>query len=261
MDMDITLEKKGKIAYVELNRPEKRNAITLSMWKDLSTFWKQIKTDEDIWAVILTGKGDNFSVGTDLKEMASLIKPDGEEEYRRDFWNETSQTPLPYGLWKPIIAAIKGHCIGMGFSLAVASDFIIASEDATFSTPEVKVGFASTSINWFLLRKVPLNIASEILLNGKTITAAEAHRWGLVNYITPADQVLARAEELANQICKNAPLAVRITKEILHRSFEMGHDETSRLAESLRALLYHSEDVKEGPLSFVEKRAPRYKAR
>ncbi len=258
--MTVKLVSKEKIAYVILDRPEARNAVTMEMWSELSRIWSEIRASREIWAVILTAEGDHFTVGTDLKELAMMLGGDPTEQARTTFWHSPPANPLPQNLWKPVVAAVKGYCLGVGFTLVAASDVVIAAENTVFSFPEVRVGLPTVAGSWWLSRKVPPNVASELLLTGRRLSAKEAFRYGLVNRLVAQSEVLATAEAIAGEICKNAPLAVWATKEIINRGMELPFEEASRLGESMRTVLFHSKDAKEGPLAFVEKREPRYAA-
>ena len=253
----IIYEKKGHIAYFTINRPEAMNAFNFATIQAFSEATIKFRDDNEAWVAIITGAGDKaFSAGFDLKELIP-----GEDKL-----------PSPGGgppliqrglyIWKPFIAAINGVAMGGGLELALACDLRIAAETATLSVPEVKwnliPGWGGTQR---LPRMIPMAKAAEMLLTGDRIDANEAYRLGIVNKVVPAAELMDAAEAMANKIAKNGPLAVRAAKEAMIRGTSMTLDEGMQLELDLVESLLDTEDAKEGPKAFAEKRKPEFKGR
>lgn len=253
----INFEKKGKTAYLILNRPEHKNAINLEIRQGLRDAWKEINEDPNIWSVILTGGNHIFSAGQDLVELS---------EYRKR--EQIADLPLnsleTFGLTvrKPVVAAISGHCLGAGFLLTlVAGDIRIATTTAAFGMPEVKVGVPpSLGIPPLLAAHFPQAVATELLMLGSTITADDALRCGYVNRVVVPEKLLATAEEYANKINALSPLIVKNVKEVL-RTVTAPDPKATALSNAVCLLGRHSEDYLEGPRAFREKRKPLWKGR
>lgn len=256
--MTVLYQKKGRIAYITLNRPEALNAINLETQRELARIWVDFRDDPDVWVAILTGAGERaFSAGVDLREKDKVS----------DVWGswDTGEPALPnpilgaMEIWKPVIAAVQGYCLGMGCTLALSCDIRIAAENAVFGYPEVAQGIAVSVASLLLPRLVPSGIAMEILLTADNVDAREACRIGLVNKVVPLSELVSTAEKTAMGICDNAPLAVRATKETAIRGWDMPFDQGRRLGVLLARQVNLSEDAREGPRAFVEKRKPVYK--
>jgi len=253
----IIYEKKGHIAYFTINRPEAMNAFNFATIQAFSEATIKFRDDDEAWVAIITGAGDKaFSAGFDLKELIpgqdKLPSPGG------------GPPLIQRGLyiWKPFIAAINGVAMGGGLELALACDLRIAAETATLSVPEVKwnliPGWGGTQR---LPRMIPMAKAAEMLLTGDRIDANEAYRLGIVNKVVPAAELMDAAEAMANKIAKNGPLAVRAAKEAMIRGTSMTLDEGMQLELDLVESLLDTEDAKEGPKAFAEKRKPEFKGR
>jgi E-phenylitaconyl-CoA hydratase len=249
-------EKKGRIAYVTLNRPEARNAMNFEVWDGLVKAWTDIRDNPDIWAAVVTGAGDKaFSAGQDLKEVAEWMKKPVDQRPAQPVPDINPMRGLQ--TWKPIIAAINGICTGGGLELAMACDIRIAADNARLGLAEVRQSvIPGNSGTQKLIRLVPFAKALEMLMTGDFIDAQEAHRIGLVNKVVPYDQLMTEAEKLAHQICENGPLAVRAVKELACRGIEMTLSEGLRLEVEIGQRLALSEDAREGPRAFAEKRKP-----
>lgn len=256
---DIIYEKKGRIAIITLNRPMKMNAMSAWTNAEFLDAKRDFQGDHDVWALIVTGAGDRaFSSGHDLsedtKEGFDASAPFPKLE------NPASTENLE--IWKPTIAAIRGYCLAGGLEVALECDMRIASEDAKFGLSEVLRSLVPGGGGpQRLPRVVPMPIALEVLLTGDMIDAQEAYRIGLVNHVVPSEQVMARAEDLANKICANGPLAVRAIKESAYRGMDMPLADALKLNTELYLKNYRTEDAKEGPLAFIEKRPPVYKGK
>lgn len=255
--MAVLYEKKDKIAYISLNRPEVRNAIDPETLSELSQIWSDFRDDPNIWVAILTGAGDKaFSSGVDLVKLSQL-----QAEGRLEGFEGPSAIEAPLEVWKPVIAAVNGYAIGMGCTLALACDIRIAADTASFSYTEVVYGVPVSIATLWLPRRVPFGLAMEMLLTGDRIDAEEAYRIGLVNKVVPLAELMPTAERVAKRICENAPLAVSATKEHAIRGMEMPLEQGRRLGRLLLGSVLGSEDAKEGPRAFAEKRKPVYKGR
>lgn len=254
--MNIEFKRDGRLATITLNRPEKMNAMTPEMYRDISESLRRIDEDQDIWAGIITGTGDRaFSAGADLNMEGRASGSGG--------WSAYRPTRFDHGLeiQKPLIAAVNGYCLAGGLELALICDIRIASERAQFGCPEVKWNLLHGYGAQRLPEIIGLSNAMYLLLSGEFIDANEAHRLGLVQEVVPHDKVLDRARQLADRICENGPMAVRMTKEMTLRSRDMSLSEGLRLYQEYSHRVFSSEDMIEGTRSFAEKRKPEFKNR
>ncbi len=248
-------EKRGHVGLVTINRPKSMNAFTQEMLEAMDAAFDDFNSDPDLWVAILTGAGDKaFTAGMDLKEALPSLA-EGEEMGYED------HTKRPFSdIFKPIIAAINGHCLAGGLEFLQGTDLRIAAEHATFGLSEVRWGVIPTGGSHVRLpRQIPWAIAMELLLTGQPIDAQRAYGIGLINRVVPAQELLPTALELAEVICRNGPLAVRTAKEIVVRG--MALEAPFVLEKALGERVFASEDFKEGPRAFAEKRAPRFKGR
>jgi E-phenylitaconyl-CoA hydratase len=255
----VLYEKRDHVAYVTINRPEAMNAYNDEVRRGLAQAFDDFRHDSETWVAILTGAGERaFSAGADLKEMSQRFQSGSD-----DFWS-----PVPPMLvrgmevWKPIIAAVNGYCLAGGLELALACDIRIAAEHATFALTEVRRGIIPGSGGTQRLpRAVPLGIALEMLFTGDPMDAQEDWRVGLVNRVVPAAELMPAAEALARRICRNAPLSVRAVKELAYRGRNLTLEEGLREELLMVRAIRTTEDSKEGPLAFAEKREPQWKGR
>ncbi|MFQ5934390.1 MAG: enoyl-CoA hydratase-related protein [Dehalococcoidia bacterium] len=259
----LLVEKKDRIAYVTLNRPERLNAVTNAHWDQLSETWLALEEDPEVWVIIVTGAGDKaFCTGQDLKDLAQR---GGNEDAGGDLSVERSPGPTPIfdlEMWTPAIAAINGYCVAGGLEIALCCDIRVAAEHAEFGLQEVRWGLIPNGGGVDKLpRAIPICIAMEMLLTGQRIDAQEAHRVGLINRVVPADQVMPTAEAIARRICENGPLAVRAIKENVYRGYNMYLGHARRFEDAFAELLSRTEDAIEGPRAFSEKRKPQFKGR
>lgn len=252
-------EKKGHIAYLTINRPEVMNAMDPDTYKALSRAWMDVRDDPNVWCAIITGAGDKaFSAGADLRRTI------GRPQEMWEFWQTQADPILNRGLevWKPIIAAVNGYCLAGGMTLLLATDIRIAVPEARFSLAEVKRGILpGNGGTQRTIQQLPYPIAMYILLTGEMIDAQEAYRIGLINKIVPREQLMTEAERIAHLICENAPLAVRAIKELAVRGQYLPIEYGLRLEQAMGKILSFTEDAKEGPRAFAEKRKPHFQGR
>ncbi len=252
-----TYEKRDRVAYVTLNRPEVLNALHAQANHELAGIWDDFAADDDVWVAILTGAGRAFSAGNDLKATASGTGrlPQGVTPRRGGFGGITDR----WDLFKPVIAAVNGWAMGGGCEIALACDIIVASDQARFGLPEPRVGlYAGAGGIHRLPRQIPLKLAMGMMLTAKNIDAHTAERYGLVNEVVPHDQLMPTAERWAREILECAPLSVRGTKEGALRGLDLPLE--SAINRNYHWLQRHnaSPDRVEGPVAFSEKRAPRW---
>lgn len=254
METEILWEHRGRVRIMSLNRPEKRNAMNLAGQQLQSQYLQEFAADDDAWALVVTGVGGVFSTGLDLSEAGKAV---GRSERPPGL---TGHNPI--ATWKPIIAAVAGFALGGGCELALACDIRIAASDAKFGFPEVKRSLIpGTGGCQRLARTVPLGTALRLLFTGEMIDASEAFRIGLVDEVVEPDGLLDRAVGLAEQICQNGPLAVRTIKEAVYRGLDLPLG-VALVQDNLLALRNRqSEDAKEGPKAFLERRTPVYVGR
>jgi E-phenylitaconyl-CoA hydratase len=257
--MVLLYENKDKNATITLNRPEVMNAINRELAQALCDAWADFEEDPDMTVLVITGAGEKaFCVGADLKEQ----EPKG-DVHINSFWDGSFRSPMRGAeLFKPVIAAINGHCLGGGLELALLADIRVASENATFGQPEIRLGiFPGMGATQRLPRTLPYNFAAEILFTGERVEAAKTLQIGLVNRVVPSHDLMRTALSVADTISHNAPLALRAVKEALIRSYDLPLDQGLRLEGLLRRIVGDTEDAQEGVKAFMERRAPRFKGR
>jgi enoyl-CoA hydratase/carnithine racemase len=259
----IIYEVRKQIAFVTFNRPESMNAVNRQMARDLVDACKQIEDDNGIRIAIFTGAGEKaFSAGMDLKERAESGSSPIERRQQKLSATIHTQSRAVASITKPTIAAIRGYCVGGGLEFALACDLRVAADDAKLGLAEVKRGLIpGAGGTQRLARTVGVAKALEICLTGDNVTGAEALRLGLVNIAVPASDVMKVAEDLAARILKGAPMSVLFIKEAIKKGVELSLDEGFRLESDLSALVGTTEDSKEGPRAFAEKRAPVWKGK
>ena len=256
---EITYETSGRVAIITMNRPAVHNAVNPAMSAGLRAAFGKFREDRELWAAVLTGAGDRaFTAGADLKVMAARSSGDFSDSY---WWPPEDRGHVE--VYKPVVAAVNGYCYAEGLNLLCAiTDIRIVSESATFCYAEVLRGFSGTGYAIELLpRQVPYVKAMEWLLTGKVFDAQEAYRAGLVNEVVPLAQVKDRALEVAQQFASLPPIAVRAIKEAVVRGTSMDLPNAISFANSLGVLTRYTQDAREGPQAFTEKRPPVYKGR
>lgn len=265
MHHSVQYEKRGRVAYVTLNRPAVLNALDLRTHEELAEVWDDFAADDDIWLGVLTGAGTRaFSVGQDLRELSELIRsreaaPSTFGSYGKPGWPRFTER---FDLAKPVIAKVRGYAYGGGFELALACDVIVASECATFALPEARLGLISGAGGLFrLTRQIPFRTAMGHVLTGRPMTALRAYELGLVNEVVPAGRLDECVDGWVEDVLRCAPLAVRAAKEAAARSAAIPLEKAFATEYPEERRRMHSQDAVEGPLAFVEKRTPKWTGR
>ena len=252
----VLLERRGNIALLTLNRPNARNAISPEVSQTMAGLLDEIETDADLRAVVLTGSGDVFSAGADLKVVAQgrgmdIAKGKGGFAgiVNRDF---------P----KPVIAAINGPALAGGFEIVLSCDLVVAADTSRFGIPEVQRGLMAAAGGLIRLpKRVPLAIALEMAMTGDPVQADRALALGLVNRVVPRDQVVAEACALAERIGENSPIAVRQSRRLVREAAELPEADGWRLTNEMVMDVFASGDAVEGATAFAEKRKPVWKSK
>jgi enoyl-CoA hydratase/carnithine racemase len=257
MSIDVAVE--NGVCTIVINRPERLNAMDAEHYKGLSDAWCRVRDDPAIRVAIISGAGEkSFTTGADIKSF--LTGPPGYDE----MWLTQKDQLLNRGLevWKPVIAAVNGYCLGGGMTLLLATDIRVASEHATFSLAEVKRGvIPGNGGTQRTLHQLPYPIAMKMLLTGDSIDAKTAERWGLINDVVPHAKLMDTALDYARRIAANAPLAVQAAKELAIRSRDIDLVNGLRLEQVMNRMLMATEDAKEGPAAFKEKRPPNFQGK
>lgn len=249
----VLYEVQEQVAIITLNRPEKRNAMSLALREGLREVYLRFRDDEEAKVAILTGAGKTFCAGADLNEFA---------EKKTAVPDRNHAPMLNRNIWvdKPVIAAVNGDALGGGFLLAQTCDLAIAADHARFGMPEARWGRGAP---WSvpLLDMIPHRIWTEMALTGKLINAERAYSIGFLNDVVPKEELMEAAMGLAQNIAKGAPLTIAATHKMVHMATEMGRTAAWETADALFEKVYESEDALEGPLSFKEKRSPNWKGK
>jgi len=256
--MTVIVDKKEHVGTITFNRPEVLNALDNETLHD---FWGALAAfgdDAGVWVILITGAGEKaFSVGRDLKKYK-----DGQGVPKVE---HVFEPVCDFGLGhaakvdKPIIAAVNGYALGWGFTMVLLADIRVASENAVFGFPEVTYGLPTGVGSLLLPRDLSWCRSMEILLTGDRISSQEAFQLGLLNRVVPKGEALPAAEALAKRICENGPLAVKATKRMARMGLEMPFESARQQVEMLRYIMRQTEDAKEGPRAFAERRKPRYR--
>ena len=269
--MPIHYEKKDEhIVLITIDRPEAKNALDMYHFRDLAAAWRQFGEDEDAWAAIITGVGQNFMAGADLKTYIPQITA-MQKEISKGEVVEVDGCKLSDGtyavlrnvkLYKPVIAAVNGPCVAGGMEMLGGVDIRIATENASFGVMEPKRGlFAGGGTTVRLPRQLAFPAAMEFLLTAERFPAQRALELGLVNEIVEESELLDKAFDWARRINANAPLAVQATKESVMRGLGLSLLEAYKVESELAGKVFRSEDAKEGPRAFAEKREPKWSAK
>jgi E-phenylitaconyl-CoA hydratase len=248
----------GHVATITYNRPAALNAINGEMRRDLNEAFSRFRDDEDAWIAIVTGAGKAFCAGADLRDGAGSAG-----DFPGTFWEKPTINSFESGweIFKPVIAAVNGYCLGYGLTLVTWCDFVIASEDASFGFPEVRIGVPTIVGAIRLPQRLLWHDAMELLLTGERIDAARAREIGLVGSVVAPDDLMPAARRLADRLLQGAPLAQRAVKEVAVRSQQLAMLEAIRFGETMRKVAAATEDAAEGGRAFAEGRPPEWHAR
>ena len=251
----IDIEIKERVAWVYLDRPPV-NALTSEMAGELGAAMTELGTRQDVWVVIVTGKGKCFMAGVNVHDFLDLDQKTGEKYIRaiQSAYLKVSEVD------RPVIAAVNGPALGAGLGLAIACDLRVASSTATFAMPEVTMGVLPGYSSIRMPRIIPMGLAKELLFTGAVLSAEEALRIGLLNRVVNPGEELSAAGEMARQILKQAPLAVRLTKQAMEEGLDDTFAEALEKAAQRFGLCCTTQDQKEGPRAFLEKRTPKFTA-
>jgi len=263
--MSIRTDIDGNVLRVIIDRPEARNAISLAMTETLIAIWKDFAENPKLRVAVLTGAGKRaFCAGADLKEVGAWYASMTPEERLHHAQTQPGLGGITRNLdpGKPIIAAINGACLAGGMEIALACDIRVAADHATFGLPEVKWGLMpGAGGTQRLPRVIPESAAMEILLTGDPIDAERALRWGLVNTVVPAADLMATAMDIAARIARNAPLATKAVRRAVREGRQLPLDAALQLEQRIAEPLRQTEDVQEGLRAFREKRSPEFRGR
>lgn len=255
-----TIQKKGHVMIVTLNRPEAKNALSSAMLVGMYKAWRRLDSDPELRCAILTGKGDTFCAGMDLKSGPEGDEDAGEiqklmQEIPDLHWQALLRHNQP---GKPLILAVEGYALAGGTEILQGTDIRVGAEDAIFGVTECKRGlFPLGGSTIRLRRQIPYALAAEILLLGRHVTAQEALNWGLINRVVPKGEALNEALKIAEEICENAPLSVQaILKSLRENQHNLSEKEALANEEQLGWPVFASADAKEGMKAFKEKRKP-----
>lgn len=264
MYQTITYVKEGRSVFITLNRPQRLNALSSQMMRELKQAWEQFNADEDAWVAVVTAAGRAFCVGADVSELSegTMVMARTAREDVAEI-GELKWGPHRNRVMKPVVVAVNGICCGGGLDFVTEGDVVIASEDAEFFDPHVSVGLVSNHEMVQMGRRIPLGLALRMAVMGRAdrMTARRAYEIGLISEICPRDQLLSRARAIAEAILEQAPLAVRGTKQCIIDGLNLPLDQAVAHGEYIRREVVDSEDAQEGTRSFVEKRAPQWKGR
>ena len=259
----IEVERDSHVLVVTMNRPARKNAMTLTMFALMADAWQELSDDDDLRCAILTGADGNFSSGMDLRAMAGDVDPDGaidEQARLRDDPGFVYRGLLKtYRPTKPVIAAVEGVAIAGGTEILQGTDIRVAGESVRFGVSEARWSLypmGGSAVR--LQRQIPYTVAADILLTGKHILAAEAKEIGLIGHVVPDDQALDRAREIAETVAANGPLAVEAILRTLHETQHMSENEAFAHEAGYAGAVMGSQDSKEGPKAFAEKRTPNF---
>jgi enoyl-CoA hydratase len=258
-DADALVEQLGHTLIVTLNRPEARNALSSEMLSIMVAAWDRVDNDPEIRSCILTGAGGYFCAGMDLK--AATNKPPG-DSFKDGSYDPSRIDALLKGrrLAKPLIAAVEGPAIAGGTEILQGTDIRVAGQSAKFGVSEAKWSLYPMGGSAVRLpRQIPYTVAADILLTGRHITAAEAKEIGLIGYVVPDGQALAKALQIAETINSNGPLAVQAILKSIRETEGMPENEAFKIDTQLGIKVFLSDDAKEGPRAFAEKRKPHFK--
>jgi enoyl-CoA hydratase/carnithine racemase len=251
----VTFEQSGHVATITYNRPDALNAINAEMRRDLNAAFARFRDDDDAWVAIVTGAGRAFCAGGDIRDGAGASG-----EFSGTFWEKPTLNSFESGweIFKPVIAAVNGYCLGYGLTLATWCDFVVASDRAEFGLPEARLGVPAVVASIRLPQRINWADAMELLLTGERIDAERAQAMGLVWKVVPHERLLDEAHALAARLLEGAPLAQRVMKEMAMRTRHMPVVEAIRFGETMRLVAGRTHDAAEGIRAAAERRPPHW---
>lgn len=260
---DILFQSQENIAVITFNRPDVLNIFRRSMFQKLIDLFDIIEKDDNIRVVLLTGAGRAFSAGIDLDEVSHLFNGTMTMEQARSELDEMQElTRRMVNLTKPIISAINGVAVGVGAEIAISSDIRIASQMASFEFAEVKRGlFETNGVMHRLPRLIGMGRAAQVMLTGEKVSAKSALEMGLVTRVVPSEMLIIEAMKLAHTLAANAPISIRLVKQVLNKSYDLDLESVMQLETEGTLNCLASDDLREGVRAFLEKREPMYKGK
>ena len=253
---NLLLHRDGFVATIQLNRPQVLNALNMELMDELIAIFESLDKDDSVRCIVLTGNEKAFAAGADIKEMANATAVEMLERDQFAKWDRIRKVK------KPIIAAVSGFALGGGCELMMHCDIIIASETARIGQPEINIGvMPGAGGTQRMTRAVGKVLAMELVLTGRFLTAEEALQAGLINKVVPVEFYLEEAQKLANEIANRPPVAVRLAKEAILKSFDTTMEVGLEFERKNFYLLFASEDMREGMAAFIEKRKPEWKGK
>jgi enoyl-CoA hydratase len=262
----IAYEIKDRVAYISLNRPDKRNAIDLEMAQQLFDALTDARENENVWTILIAGKGRDFCTGFDIDSLNSMVENHGESGDGKHHIDIESPSELLYDfiqtIWKPTVVAIHGNCLAQGAGIALSCDIRIAASNAVIGWPQSKLGIPSTSGPCVLAHQVPQNLALEKLYTGEPFKVEEALQLHLINFVVPVEKLASEAESFIRmKILPNAPLAMRSMKEVTVKAKSLSSKDAVLLARKLRSRIADCWDILEGLTAYKEKRPAKFRGR
>jgi enoyl-CoA hydratase/carnithine racemase len=261
----IRYEVSDALATITFDRPEKLNAINRTMIDELTDAYARAEADHQVWTLLVTGSGRAFCTGADVAEVPEDGKVPHEGSYLSSMrqWGVPQEATPPFrDMAKPVVVAVNGLCCGAGLDLVTTGDIIVASDQAEFFDPHTSIGLVAAREVVRLARVLPLNVAMRLALMGRQerLSAQRAYDLGLVTEVIPHEQLQTRVGEIVALLHRNAPLAVRGTRLAIRKGLGLPLHEAELLAETYRERVTRTEDAREGPKAFLEKRAPKWTA-
>jgi enoyl-CoA hydratase len=248
----------GQVARLTINRPDKRNALNEQVVEGLLAGLDRAAAEDSVRCLVLTGAGDRaFCAGADLTSTMAPDQGRDQQHHTRgrtgDLLVAVARHPLP------VVARVNGTALAGGFGLMLACDLVVAANDVEVGTPEVNLGLWPFMISAVIARNVPRKIATEMMLTGRRVGAAEAERWGMVNRVVPRSELDEAVDQLLEELCSKSPVAMRLGKESFYQAQDMGFEESLAYLNAMLAVDLQSEDVAEGVSAFLQKRRPEWK--
>jgi enoyl-CoA hydratase/carnithine racemase len=262
----IRYEVEDRIATITFDRADRLNALSPAMIRELRRAYADAEADDNVWILVVTGTGRAFCTGADVGEIPDDGRVIYEEPYLSTYeqWEAPQEGTPPFRtMTKPVLAAVNGLCCGAGLDWVTTGDIVICSDRAEFFDPHVSIGLVSGREMVRLARVLPTNIAMRLALTGRheRVSAQRAYELGLVSEVVPHEHLMERAREIASLVNRNAPLAVRGTRLAIRKGLDVSLHDAEVMAEAFRERVVRTEDAKEGPRAFMEKRDPVWRCR